>query len=91
MIGMLRVVGGAAGPRQSHQIRRPSRVTGSGEVAGGPAESGGDLLGAGGGCGAAGEAEYGPPVALGVSDRDLGARAVQIVVDMIVSPWVPTV
>ena len=34
-------------------------MTGSGEVAGGPAESGGDLLGAGGGCGAAGEAEYG--------------------------------
>ena len=47
--------------------------------------------GAGGGCGAAGEAEYGPPVALGVSDRDLGARAVQTVVDVIVSPGVPPV
>ncbi len=34
-------------------------MTGSGEVAGGPAESGGDLLGAGGDCCAAGEAEYG--------------------------------
>jgi len=44
------------------------------------------------GGGAAGEAECGHgPVALGVSDRGLGPRAVQTVVDVLTPPWVPMV